>query len=310
MIYLLYGKNKFLINEEINKIKNKENIDDINVVNYEFNNQIMHQVIEECNTVSLFSEKKLIIVNNVTIFNRVKNDEIDMDEIIDYINNFNKENILIFVNELETIDNTKKITKLIKEKGILKEFNDTDIKNIVKNMFGEYKISLNNINFIINRVGKDLDLLNCEIEKIKIYKYNDLEITKEDIIKLTSTNLDLSAFNFVDQITENNKEMALKIYNEMLLVNNDPTKIIPLLASKFRLIYQTMILKRMGYTFNQMMSLLEMKEYPIKLALQASYKTNEKKLLSILNDLADLDINIKTGIIDAKLGMQLFILNI
>lgn len=310
MIYLLYGKNKFLIGEEITKIKNKEKIDDINVVNYEFNNQIMHQVIEECNTVSLFSEKKLIIVNNVTIFNRVKNDEIDIDEIIDYINNFNKENILIFVNELETIDNTKKITKLIKEKGILKEFNDTDVKNIVKNMFGEYKISLDNINFIINRVGKDLDLLNNEIEKIKIYKNNDLEITKEDIIKLTSTNLDLSAFNFVDQITENNKEIALKIYNEMLLVNNDPTKIIPLLASKFRLIYQTMVLKKMGYTFNQMMSHLEVKEYPIKLALQASYKTNEKKLLSILNDLADLDINIKTGSIDAKLGMQLFILNI
>ena len=310
MIYLLYGKNDYLIKEFIKKLINKEQIDDVNVINYDFSAQIMHKVIEECNTISLFSEKKLIIVNNTTLFNRVKNDDLNQDEIIDYFNNFNQDNILVFVNNQETIDNTKKITKLMKDKGIIKEFNDSDVKSIVKNMFEPYKISYDNINLIINRVGKDLTLLSNEIEKIKIYKDNNLDIEKEDIIKLTSINLDLSAFNFVDQITENKKEMALKIYNEMLLVNNDPTKIIPLLASKFRLIYQASELKKMGYTFNQIGTTLEQKEYSIKLALEASYKINSHKLLNILNDLADLDINIKSGKIDAKLGMQLFIINI
>ena len=308
MIYLLYGKNDYLIKEFIKKLINKEQIDDVNVINYDFSAQIMHKVIEECNTISLFSEKKLIIVNNTTLFNRVKNDDLNQDEIIDYFNNFNQDNILVFVNNQETIDNTKKITKLMKDKGIIKEFNDSDVKSIVKNMFEPYKISYDNINLIINRVGKDLTLLSNEIEKIKIYKDNNLDIEKEDIIKLTSINLDLSAFNFVDQITENKKEMALKIYNEMLLVNNDPTKIIPLLASKFRLIYQASELKKMGYTFNRIGQTLEQKEYSVKLALEASYKINSQKLLNIINDLADLDINIKSGKIDAKLGMQFIFL--
>jgi len=309
MIYLLYGKNDYLINEQVKKIIANEKIDDINVINYEFNAQNMHKVIEECNTISLFSEKKAIIVNNTTLFNRVKNDDIDTDEIINYFNN-GSENILIFINNQETIDNSKKITKLLKEKGIIKEFNDSDIKNIVKNMIEPYKISYDNIMLLINRVGKDLNLLNNEIEKIKIYKDETHEITKEDILKLTSINIDLSAFNFADQITNNNKEAALKIFNEMLLVNNDATKIIPLLASKFRLIYQASELKKMGYTFNQIAQTLEQKEYPVKLALESSYKLNSSKLLQILEELANLDISIKTGQIDAKLGMQLFILNI
>ena len=309
MIYLLYGKNDYLINEQIKKIIETEKIDDINVINYEFSSNIMHKVIEECNTISLFSEKKAIIVNNTTLFNRVKNDDIDIDEITNYFNN-GSENILIFINNQETIDNSKKITKLLKDKGIIKEFNDSDIKNIVKNMIEPYKTSYDNIMLLINRVGKDLNLLSNEIEKIKIYKDDNLDITKEDILKLTSINLDLSAFNFADQITNNNKEIALKIFNEMLLVNNDATKIIPLLASKFRLIYQASELKKMGYTFNQIAQTLEQKEYPVKLALEASYKLNSNKLLQILDELANLDINIKTGQIDAKLGMQLFILNI
>lgn len=309
MIYLLYGKNDYLINEYVKKIITNEKIEDINIINYDFSAQAMHKVIEECNTISLFSEKKAIIVNNTTLFNRVKNDDIDIDEITNYFNN-GSENILIFINNQETIDNSKKITKLLKDKGIIKEFNDSDIKNIVKNMIEPYKTSYDNIMLLINRVGKDLNLLSNEIEKIKIYKDDNLDITKEDILKLTSINLDLSAFNFADQITNNNKEMALKIFNEMLLVNNDATKIIPLLASKFRLIYQASELKKMGYTFNQIAQTLEQKEYPVKLALEASYKLNSNKLLQILDELANLDINIKTGQIDAKLGMQLFILNI
>lgn len=60
----------------------------------------------------------------------------------------------------------------------------------------------------------------------------------------------------------------------------------------------------------QMCDTLESKEYPIKLALQAASKTTKDEIISVLNDLADLDINIKSGKINPNLGMQLFILKI
>lgn len=314
MTYLFYGNYKYLIDEEINKIKS--NFDDINIINIIYNNNL-DKIIDEANLASLFSEKKLIIVRDTTIFNRKKKDTDDEDSkkdntdlLINYLNNQNKDTTLVFINNQETIDNTKKITKLIKEKGVVKEFNNINIKETVKDLFGKYKISYDNIDLLINRVGNDISLLKPEIDKIIIYKDKDLEITRDDILNLTYLNIDVSAFNFADQIVNKNKKEALKIFDELLLIHSDPSTVIALVASKIRLIFSVLELKKMGYSMYQMMDTLETKEYPIKLASQAASKTNKDELIQILNDLADLDINIKTGKINPNLGMQLFILKI
>lgn len=319
MTYLFYGKDKYLIDQELNKLKKQFN--DISIINYDLNTDNLKNIIDECNSISLFSDKKLVIVNNTNIFNRRKsNDEVSEeielentnnldDDLINYLDNQNKDVELIFINNQETIDNNKKITKLIKNKGVIKEFNTINIKNIVKDMLNDYKITYDDINLLIERVGNDLETLSCEINKIITYKGNDKQITKEDIINLTYLSIDVSAFNFVDQIANKNKKEALKIYDEMLTIHNDPSKIIPLLASKIRLIYQVSELSRMGYTLKQMQDTLQIKEYPIKLALKTASYTTKENILKNLLDLANLEIDIKSGVINAELGIQLFILN-
>lgn len=318
MTYLFYGKEKYLIDEEIKKYKSK--YDDINIVDITYNNNL-DKIIDEANSISLFAEDKLIIVNDTTIFNRKKKSEDEenkkedtktenYDILIDYLNNQNEQVDLIFINNQETIDNTKKITKLIKEKGIIKEFNTLNIKETIKSLFGKYKISYDLIDLLINRVGNDISILKEEIDKIITYKDNNLNITKEDILNLTYQNIDVSAFNFADQIINKNKNEALKIYNELLEMHSDPSTVIALLASKVRLIFGVMELRHLGYSMYQMCDTLESKEYPIKLALQAASKTTKDEIISVLNDLADLDINIKSGKINPNLGMQLFILKI
>ena len=315
MTYLFYGKEKYLIDQEINKYKNK--FDDINIINITYNDNL-DDIINEANSISLFSDSKLIIVSDTTIFNRKKKNDEETEEddkkcdntdlLINYLNNQNEDVTLIFINNQETIDNTKKVTKKMKEKGVIKEFNNINIKDTIKELFKGYKISYDNIDLLIKRVGNDLGILQKEIEKIITYKDKDTEITKEDIINLTYLNIDVSAFNFADKIIDKNKNEALKIYNELLEMHSDPSTVIALLASKIRLIYQVMELKKMGYSLYQMVDTLDTKEYPIKLALNSALKISKDEIISYLNDLADLDINIKTGKINPNLGMQLFIL--
>ena len=315
MTYLFYGKEKYLIDEEIKIFKSKYS--NINIVDITYNNNL-DKIVDEANSISLFAEDKLIIVNDTTIFNRKKKNEDDdnlkdkdnLDILIDYLNHQNDQVDLIFINNQETIDNTKKITKLIKEKGVIKEFNNLNIKETVKSLFGKYKISYDLIDLLINRVGNDISILKEEIDKIITYKDKDFEITKDDILELTYLNIDVSAFNFADQIINKNKNEALKIYNELLEMHSDPSTVIALLASKVRLIFGVMELRHLGYSMFQMCDTLESKEYPIKLALQTASKTTKEEIIEILNDLADLDINIKTGKINPNLGMQLFILKI
>ena len=311
MNYLLYGTEKFLIDKEIKNIISKNKVDEINISKYDLEINSLNEILDDANTVSLFSNNKLIIVENAYIFSRVQNKKIDNIEILEnYLKN-SSDTIIIFINNNEKLDNVKKIVKLIKEKGVIKEFNPLkNINNTVKNMFDDYKISDSCINLLIDRVGNSLELLYQEAEKLKIYKINDKIITNKDIEDLVIEKINVDIFKFVDDIINKNKKEAIKTYKELLKLNEEPIKIIALLASKFRLMYQANKLAKKGYTEESISEMLKVHKYPVHLAILAGYKYNSEILLKYLNDLADLDIGIKTGEKDKELALELFIIGL
>ena len=311
MNYLLYGTEKFLIDKEIKNIINNNQIEEINISKYDLEINSLNEILDDANTVSLFSNNKLIIVENAYIFSRVQNKKIDNTEILEnYLKN-SCDTIIIFINNNEKIDSVKKIAKLIKEKGIIKEFNPLkNINSTVKNMFDNYKISDNSINLLIDRVGNNLELIYQEIEKLKIYKIDDKIITSKDIEDVTIENINIDIFRFVDDIINKNKKNAIKIYKELLKLNEEPIKIIALLSSKFRLMFQASKLAKKGYTEDSISEILKVHKYPVHLAILSGYKYNSEILLKYLNDLANLDIGIKTGEKDKELALELFILSL
>ena len=111
-------------------------------------------------------------------------------------------------------------------------------------------------------------------------------------------------------IINKNKASAIKTYNELLKLNEEPIKIIALLASKFRLMFQASKLAKKGYTEEYISEILNVHKYPVHLAIVSGYKYTSDILLKYLNELADLDIGIKTGEKDKKLALELFILSL
>ena len=311
MNYLLYGVEKFLIDKEVKNIINKNNIEEINISKYDLEINSLNEILDDANTVSLFSNNKLIIVENAYIFSRTQNKKIDnVERLENYLKN-SSDTIIIFINNNEKIDSVKKIVKLIKEKGVIKEFNPLkNINNTVKSMFDDYKISDSPINLLIDRVGNSLELIYQEVEKLKIYKIDDKIITNKDIEDVVVENINIDIFKFVDDIINKNKKDAIKTYKELLKLNEEPIKIVALLASKFRLMYQANKLAKKGYTEEDISNILGVHKYPVHLAILSGYKYTEEILLKYLNDLADLDIGIKTGEKDKELALELFILSL
>lgn len=305
MIYLFYGTKEFQIKKEIEKIEKK--FDKINISYFNLENDDIKDVIEDANTISLFDDKKLIICENSLMFTR--GSSINADIVLDYLNNPNPNTTIIFTLNNETIDGVKKITKLIKKVGTVKEFNeDLNINSLVKKELKDYNISSNAINLLISRVGNNPLILENEINKIKIYKDVDKTITDEDIINLTHKNVDIDVFKLIDYIVKDNKDKALEIYYEMLKINEEPIKIIIILSNQFRIMYQSKELLKKGYTEKDIAANLKIHPYRVKLAIQNSRNYSSKTLLKYINDLADMDINIKTGKTNKDLALELFIL--
>ena len=311
MNYLLYGLENFFIEKEIKNIINNGKFDDISISRYDLENDLLSNIIDDANTISLFDSNKLIIVDNAFVFSRTtkKIDNIELLE--EYLQNSNKDTTIVFIDRQENIDSIKKIVKSIKNNGVIKEFNPLkNINTTVKEMFNDYKIDFSTLDYFINRVGSNLEIISSEIDKLKLYKLDNKIITKEDINDICTENINVDIFKFVDDIINKNKKDAIKTYRELLKINEEPIKIIAILASKFRLMYQACTLTKKGLTEDKISEILGVHKYPVHLAIIAGYKYNQELILKYLNDLADLDIGIKTGSKDKDLALELFILGL
>ena len=192
MIYLFYGEEEFLIDSEIKKLISKNKINNNSISRYDLEVDSIKSVIDDACTISLFDDKKFIIVYN---FDKLLKD--DEKLLSEFINNIG-EVIIIFV--ASKLDDRKKIVKEIKKISTSKEFNkNKNISNTVRSMFDDYKVDYKTVDLLISMVGNDLRILSQEVEKLKTYK-DDKEITYQDVLDLASSGNNYDIIESIDYI--------------------------------------------------------------------------------------------------------------
>ncbi len=302
MLYLFYTDKRFLIDKEIKKIT--KDISDIEITKYDGSADIK-TIIDDASTMSMFSDKKTIIVDNAVMFNSKG----EYKELARYLENYNPNTTLIFIVNDVKVDNRKKITKLIKKNGVIKDFSENYNPNAyVKSLLNGYNILPRTIELFISRVGNNLLTLENEVNKIILYKENDKNITDDDIISLTVKTSFEDIFKLIDYIVSGNKEKSLEVYNEMKILGEDDIKIIIMLAGQFRILYQTKILLKKGLGEKGITDVLKIHPYRVKLAVGKCRKFSENTLLKYISDLADIDYKIKSGLINKDYAFPMFIL--
>lgn len=304
MIYVVYGKENYLIDQKVQELAP-------NPINYDLEFDSLKDILFDASMMTLFGDKKYIVVNNPYFLSITKDDEptIDTSILENYLDNINPNTVLIFKYYKEKLMESKKITKLLKNKGIFFEFNKNNNLDIVKDMLSDFKISKECINILLDRVGDNTGILINEIEKIKTYKYDTKEITKDDVLLINKYE-EVDFFKFIDHIINKEKLLALNEYFSLLNQKEEPVKILIVIASKIRLMYQVKVLSEKGYTVNDIANQLETKSYPVQLAGTAAKKYSKEKLLNTLISIGELDENIKTGKVVPVNALELFIINL
>lgn len=299
MTYLILGKEN-LINKEIKDLIEKNKIDNLSIAKYDLKEQKIEDAMDDINTTNLFNNKKVIIIKNIK---NIVNEKI----LIEYLNNQNDN--LLLITSTEKLDERKKITKEIKEKSKVIDLNNYDLTAFAKESLKDYKISGLDINTLLDYCGYDYDTLKNEIEKLKMYKLNEKEITKEDIKKSVRKNFDSNIFDLINNLNKKDKAKVFEIFYGLLDQKEDEIKILVILANNYRLLYQIKKLKE-EKTDKEIISIYNMNPYRLKKLKEQSNFYTDKELLKIMKDLSELDIAIKSGKIDKKTGLELFLASV
>ena len=213
----------------------------------------------------------------------------------------------------DKLDERKKIVKLLKKNVTVIHKESIDEKDLPKFVIKEflnngYKIDYKTASYFVDYVGKNVDILLSEINKMIIYKDTDKEIFIEDILNISSKGFNDNVFDLSDAIMKKDFKKIFSCYNDLMILKEEPIKIIALLASQFTLVYQSKLLSKEGFMSKDIASTLKVHPYRVKLALETNYPDFELK--DILKKLHNLDYEIKTGKVDKIVGLENFLLHL
>lgn len=308
MIYVFLGNEINLLKRRIDGLKHELNIN--NIIEYDFDDSNIIDILNEANYVDLFNEKKLIIVSNFS-FKKVK--DAYEKELLRYIDNMN-DNVIILKCIDESLDERKNITKKLREKCKVEEIKKMDYKELheyITNMFvsNNKKITYNQVKEILNRCEYNDDLAINETEKLLLYKLGEDVITDDDIDKVVSKSSEKEIFTLSDAVMKKNLKQIFNSYNILIRSGIEPVVLIDNLARQFRTLYQVKILcKTMDE--KEMSRKLGLNPYVVKKAHENVNNYEEEELINNLYELSNLDIDIKVKGLDKYKVLENFFLKI
>ena len=308
MIYVFLGNEINLLKRRIDGLKRELNIN--NIIEYDFDDSNIIDILNEANYVDLFNEKKLIIVSNFS-FKKVK--DAYEKELLRYIDNMN-DNVIIFKCVDENLDERKNITKKLREKCKVEEIKKMDYKELheyITNMFvsNNKKITYNQVKEILNRCEYNDDLAINETEKLLLYKLGEDVITDDDIDKVVSKSSEKEIFTLSDAVMKKNLKQIFNSYNILIRSGIEPVVLIDNLARQFRTLYQVKILcKTMDE--KEISRKLGLNPYVVKKAHENVNNYEEEELINNLYELSNLDIDIKVKGLDKYKVLENFFLKI
>ena len=215
--FLFYGKNEGYKKEKVSQLLVNVKIE--NIFKYE-ENEILNDeniLFNHVLTNSLFNKNKAIIINRASekIFKILV--ELSEKQITD--------KIILLSSILEKKSKIRNLFEKSKNFLCVAFYEDTNetLLRFVKNFFYKENISISqsDINLIVNNCNGDREILNNELNKIKLYSLNKKKITHEELLKLTNLIENHSIEELVDNCLTRNKKKISNILNENIFETND-----------------------------------------------------------------------------------------
>ncbi|MGM9987684.1 MAG: DNA polymerase III subunit delta [Bacillaceae bacterium] len=318
-VYVLYGTESYFLEETLHLLINnglEEDEKEFNLLQYDLDEQYLEEAIEDASTPPFFGERKVVIVKNALFLTGQKEKLAqNVTTLANYLENPAPFTIVIFLVPYEKLDERKKITKAMKQHSAVVQCNQLDqqgIKEWIKMRCHTYGISIEEsaIEMLLALVGNNMLMMEQEFEKLQLYVGENGTVTEDVVTLLVSKSVEQNVFMLVEKVLQGNVKEGLNILKDLLNRQEEPIKILALFASQFRLLYGTKELADIGYGQNQIASHLGVHPYRVKLALGQVRHYSKDYLRNVVKKLAQADYEMKTGKLDKKLILELFIVNL
>lgn len=305
--YLLFGEEAYLKQQYKQKLVNALNPDGdtMNFSRYEGKGIEVKGIIDLCETMPFFAERRVILVEDSGFF---KN---KCEELAEYIKELPDYLVLIFA-ETE-VDKRSRMYKAVKSSGRAVEFGRQDEKTLMRWAAGVLsregrKITQRDMELLLTKTGTDMGNLRMELEKLITYTAGRDVVTGTDIEEICTTQTTNKIFDMVRAVTEKNQKRALDLYYDLLTLKEPPMKILFLLAKQFRQLLLTKQLSGEGASQAEIASRLGVPSFVVRNIASCARSYTVEELEEAVKDFVDAEEAVKTGRLGDVLSVELLII--
>ncbi len=328
-VIYMYGAEEYLIDWAANTIAGKYVSRSFAAADYEkpdAETVTMEDIISSCETVSMFSEKRVVWVRDYMPLwqdNAKGFGEGQLRAFEDYLREPNPGTILIFSTSRiknDPKDKKEKKTKLNKLLlGTARCYDFCQLDRPALRAFIEKRVKSRGLtidrsitDYIVDMTGyyhKDTDyrLMNLDTDLNKMVSLASGKIKREDVDRAILGDMDTYIFDFLDHLSMNHKEDAFILLHNILASGSEFFSVLGVIISQFELITEVSELRDLGMDISGIVREMGIHEFRVKKALKAAERLGTDKLKKVLIQLYSIDTDVKSGNIDGITALELLI---
>lgn len=308
MLYFYHGQEDYLIELELESLKSKVVDKSFLSTNYRvYDNPKFQELIDILRTPSLMFGNVLAVVNCEKYFfdtkGKINFEDKELKQIEEAIQSIPESLYVVFVCRIERgstkkIDTRRKIYKIISKNASTSEF--AEFKPYQKELASwiqkqvkkkELMMASDVVQFLIERLGTNLRVIDNELEKLKLSVYPEKNIKKEHIKDICTSTEDI--FLLSDYILKGQKDLALLEFKK-LCTNKHYLEILAVLQTSFSRL-AAMKVDSVDKSSFEIASKTHMSEFIVKKQLEKLRNVPMDRIIQIRKNLLEAEYRVKTG---------------
>lgn len=320
--YLLYGFEAYLRNYYKNALKKAlvNEGDNLNFSYFEGAGTDVSSVKDLLVTMPFMAEHRVVICENTGWFAKAGSDSESDDEsasgkykeLIETLKNLPDETVVIFSEE--KVDKRSKLFKAISLVGVCEEYAEQTDDMLARWLVNQAKangraMSADTAYYLVSECGKDMILLENEMEKLISWTLGREAITIADVDTVCTHQVNGKIFDMISAIAMHKQKEALALYYDLLTLRESPFHILTLLVRQ----YTQMLSVKDGLNRREPTAMIAGKigaqEWLVKKIADQVRRMSFEDIKNNLNACAKADEDIKNGNITDMMSVELLIVS-
>ncbi len=321
MNYIVEGSDSYMVSDTVRKIMMEElgEYNEWNPEVFSMDETPVQEILHAAEQFPFLTDKKGIVVKNADLNVSAKRGKLkkdDFDRIMNYLEHPNETTVLLLDVSGNAPDgrsqDTKKLKKLCRYIKVAPLDQDT-FSRMVKEDLKKMKVRLSPKAEISLMERLPVDAENWKTQSVKLMNAGS-DITPEIIESLFTRNLfgngEKDSLLFSNAILAKDQKKTMEYWKDISVMTKDYYSLIGLLASQFRFLYKVKYLDSRNLSKDAIANQLDVHPYRVQKTLETVHKYSLNDISEVMSELSKLDVDIKSGNMEDKLGFELFLLKV